>query len=487
MEKWFVDLFDLLKKQKEPARAKLLLPEIYSEFDILTRANKTDDLKDIYEYISNNNPVQTEDKKYNEEAYNKCKQQILKNLILLDDFSLIDTEVNELLSNKDKKGLDKLLNLWMDNRFVYEYINKIIDKENKPKTQPPIQKEIVPKPIKRDKQPEKVVVKEVIEPKKEIIKEETKATKKIVEVPKQEKSVIEDKPKQEKPIIVRTSKETQPYFDALNFLSMRYNLIYSENKLRNTTNPIQNILILVQEFIDENEPNAAFFIDFFTVLSKFNLNDFITYIANRSLKFIKLATLNIGLVNEFDLEAKYKLLEILKDSDLGYVNLSILEKELRVYIDSLNFVDTTIKEIYSLGQKASYRAPLCVETYEAAKAIDFFKKHIYSKRTHIVKQDNLTHLYWAMVLSAIVGIYVERKQSSDYVECMNCVADMAIKLIPEIKPSNIQSIIKALASSYIRRIYISGIQSNNYDNWWRNNRQELIEAKFNELAKINEA
>ena len=59
----------------------LLLPELYSEFDILARNDNTDELTKIYQYINKKNPFQTIDKTYNKNANTILKKKSLNDLL----------------------------------------------------------------------------------------------------------------------------------------------------------------------------------------------------------------------------------------------------------------------------------------------------------------------------------------------------------------------------------------------------------------------
>ncbi|MCK4552459.1 MAG: hypothetical protein KAU02_06020, partial [Tenericutes bacterium] len=125
MDKWFVDLFDIISGQKKTTKMDLLLPELYNEFDILARNDNIEELSEIYQYINDDNPFKTINVEYNNKANVFCKKEVIKRLIILNDYSILDDEFSEILSKNNKKIINDYLEVWRDNIIVTMHLKNI--------------------------------------------------------------------------------------------------------------------------------------------------------------------------------------------------------------------------------------------------------------------------------------------------------------------------------------------------------------------------
>ncbi|MCK4552253.1 MAG: hypothetical protein KAU02_04985, partial [Tenericutes bacterium] len=288
------------------------------------------------------------------------------------------------------------------------------------------------------------------------------------------KSVIKPKKNSEK-----TEKEI-----LLGFVDMaiyKYKISINKEIIKKQTNPKRIIFGVMKDFVDEKERTTTFFVELFQLLIEYNLDSLISHIAEKSVMLKKLCVLNIGLLNETDLSNIFSLLDTLRNEDIIYIKESISEREIRTYIDNHKSDDYKTEDLITFSNLASMKAPKQMETHEAIKAIDYFTNSIFYNKTKALYEDNIDVLYWSMILSAVLGIYVSRKNVSNYIDSMNITSKIAIKLLNKIDKSSLKSKIQNLTISYIRRIYKSGTSSHNYDNWWQKQKDDLLDAKLNAL------
>ena len=59
MDSWFIELFDIISRQRETLKVEMLLKELYGEFDILVRRHSIQELKEIYYYAEEKNQINT--------------------------------------------------------------------------------------------------------------------------------------------------------------------------------------------------------------------------------------------------------------------------------------------------------------------------------------------------------------------------------------------------------------------------------------------
>ena len=533
MDKWFVDLFDIISGQKKTTKMDLLLPELYNEFDILARNDNIEELSEIYQYINDDNPFKTINVEYNNKANVFCKKEVIKRLIILNDYSILDDEFSEILSKNNKKIINDYLEVWRDNIIVTMHLKDIKEQFVPVQKKKPIKvkkstldnlpevnefpdmkvtkdlkeesiKEVIIKdeeitqveaPIKIDP----IIEDKIVEP-KVLIKKEIKTETKVKDTPKKVVSVkpviIEEIKKQ--PPVKKTMEDSEPKSVIkpkknsektekeilLGFVDMaiyKYKISINKEIIKKQTNPKRIIFGVMKDFVDEKERTTTFFVELFQLLIEYNLDSLISHIAEKSVMLKKLCVLNIGLLNETDLSNIFSLLDTLRNEDIIYIKESISEREIRTYIDNHKSDDYKTEDLITFSNLASMKAPKQMETHEAIKAIDYFTNSIFYNKTKALYEDNIDVLYWSMILSAVLGIYVSRKNVSNYIDSMNITSKIAIKLLNKIDKSSLKSKIQNLTISYIRRIYKSGTSSHNYDNWWQKQKDDLLDAKLNAL------
>jgi len=134
---------------------------------------------------------------------------------------------------------------------------------------------------------------------------------------------------------------------------------------------------------------------------------------------------------------------------------------------------------------AAYSAPSMIEAFQATEAIDYFINNVISNKHQLIDIRNLCHVYWSLILAASVGIYVKRSHVSDYTESMDWISSSALLLAERIEEPEVKDSIKVLATSYVTKIYRLGCKSDDYDDWWERQRDDLRESKNDNLASIN--
>ena len=528
MDQWFVDLFDIISSQKKTSKMDLLLPELYSEFDILARNDNIDELSEVCQYITDENPFKTINKEYNTKANILCKKEVIKRLVILNDYNILDDEFNQILNTNSKKKVKDYLEMWSDNIIVSMHLKDIKNqfiptvsvkpKKRTVKIKESVIDEFPEMKIKHDLEEKSIIEEktkdyeiepvklepfieeEIIEPEVKI-KEDLKVETKEKATPKKEapvKTVITRKAETETPIIkakeipipkvvVETKKAPQRSEKEilLSFVDMaiyKYKISINKEIIQNQTNPRRVIFGVMKDFVDETERNTTFFIELFQLLIEYTLDSLVSYIAEKSDMLKKLCILNIGLLNETDTSDIFSILDILKNEDIVYIKESLAERDVRTYIDKYMNNEIETNDLINFSNLASRNAPKMMETHEAIKAIDYFKNNILYNKTRVLDKDNIDVLYWSMILSAVLGVYVTRKNVSNYIDSINYVSEIANKLVNKIDILKIKSNIQFLAISYIRRIYKCGTSSPNYDNWWQKQKDDLQDAKLNALS-----
>lgn len=583
MDQWFNQLFDIIGKQVEYKKVDMLLPEIYSELDIVARKENIIELHEIYDFVNEKNPVKTEDPDYNKLAHDKLKKEILKRHVMLRDMSILSHDLEELLLTNNQRAVNKFISNWKESKFVSNYLEEIVFNSKKPKkavrpenvqrtvkvnipkiVKEPVVKEVKEKPVPKPKPiikeaPKKEVIADAflepeIELKKEVFLEpvfepepeiKEPIAKKVVEekilevIPKpfvekkpepvkkhrkekkakvidsfpkkkvSKSSFIEpnevilkpkfdrdlprpnDKTQTQEPTLNKPAEihiEKDPYdsfFNCVSILSSKYSMLVNVEMLKKLTNPKPNFSRFLIQYIDEQDRNARFFIELIKVLTEYSLEDIISQIIEKSFKIKKLLCFNTGLFNMEDLNTKSELLDIVKNQDFDFIKMSLYERKLRQYIDNLHAKDSTTEDIKKKTLEISRFAPLLIETFYAADAISFFKINLLEKNDRIVEPGQLSHLYWAMMLSTSVCIYVIRTKHSEYIDSMNCVADFGNQLIKESSDSSIRKACKILASTYIRKIYKMATDLPDYAEWWDRQKDDMLDTKRKALALLN--
>ncbi len=528
MDQWFNQLYEIIGKQIESKKTEMILPEIYSELDILARKQNIEELLEIYEFTESNNPIKTNDVLYNKKAYHKLKKEILKRHVMLRDFSILNRDIDAYIHDNDQKKINKLLNTWKDSSYVHNYLEEIVFNAKKAK------KVYRPEEAKKTVKIKPVVIKEkpvvlTPEPKKgpELELEKKSTPKNIIEkkesltaskkgtLPKENitpevfiksDSFIETevilKPKVDKELhkpreIKVVDVETKPtgiipskgsyelFFDFVDIISKKYQMIVNVGMLKKLSNPKPNFSRFLLQYIDEKDRNSRFFIELFKLLTEYDLVDLITYVIEKSFIIKKLCTYNIGLLNETDLDTKIELLDIIVKQDFDFIQMSDYERKVRFYINNLGANDTTTTVIKDKVSEISRFAPLMMESFYATDAIGYFKVNFVEREDRGFDTDNLSHLYWAMMLGVSTGVYVLRTKYSDFIESMNVVTEMAIHLIKKTDDLYIKFAVKTLATSYIRKIYKIGTQLPDYGDWWDRHKDDMLESKHKGLATLN--
>ena len=90
-----------------------------------------------------------------------------------------------------------------------------------------------------------------------------------------------------------------------------------------------------------------------------------------------------------------------------------------------------------------------------------------------------------MVLAAYLGIYIEREYESDYTKSIKIIDEMA-NLMISLANDNLKVVIRTLAKYYVRKVYKTATSSDNYDNWWARQKDDLSDAKLEAIMNLNE-
>jgi len=134
MDSWFEELFDIIKKQKDPDRLELLMLKIYPEFDALVRERKINELEELYQFIRNNELFVSTNETQNLKTKIKCEQELIFRLALLDDFTMLNQLVEDLVIENDQELIKLYLEIWKDKSFIYTYLKERIKKQTSSST-----------------------------------------------------------------------------------------------------------------------------------------------------------------------------------------------------------------------------------------------------------------------------------------------------------------------------------------------------------------
>lgn len=565
MDQWFLQLFDLIKRQKETRKVEMLLPELYIEFDILARLENSDGLKDIYTHLEELDPFNTDDKIFNKNSYKKLKRELLKRLIILNDLTIIEDEARELVLKDDQKLIKKYLTSWKDHSYVHAFL---IDYFDKYKTSEPPKKLKPKKAVKEtpindvetsieekiqpevDLEPSPKEVLEIIQEKpkhKPVMIHPKPKTESVEEVSQKDEIIfqgIEEKPTEEslqestaeeeiKPIkkkrknrlfkkdeqsskaesndILESSKSiahesiqktqenviansnivdekannyTKDFDGLMDLLTDKYKLTVNSNRLDTLGDPRPNFYRILAGFIDSTSRDALFFIDLFKILKEYNENEFITYIAGKSNWLRKLCIMNIGLINVADTRNKFELLSYLEEQEFEYIEKSLLEKKLRVYFDSLSSNSEMAGKIFGHASKVGALAPKQVDESSVYTSVDFFKKKVMSSNSQ-VDLENPTELYWSIILATGLCTYVLRYKDYDFTTSLDCIHKNSIKLISLTKNQELIDTMVTLFKSYIRNVYKFGTKAPGYEDWWKGQKDSMLDAKLDAIEELN--
>jgi len=557
MDSWFVELFEILSRQTETMKTDRFLPKLYDEFNVLTRARDIEELQEIYQFTRLKNPIKTTDSSYNDKTYIELKKEIITKLLLLNDFSMLDLDINELLEENNSKKVDEYLKIWKSKTIVYNHLKDIVDRHvsttpivkkvpekvlpKKVEVEPVTTKKIEPKPepvIKKiEVQPETKPVEkpEPSLPKNKIVVEESKPKQEAPKVklePKIEKPVTEIKPVpkttpteikpqveiprvvEKKPIptptptivksgtpieevkleslipdfrekrIQRPVKQLE-FIDFVTLFSVNYEIKINLEILKNMDNPKPTYFHATVDFVDSKPRNARFFIEMFQFLELYGQEDLKRHIIDRSWALKRLVAFNMALINETDIPTRCELVGMLGDEVEEHVRLSRAENILRRYIEQHHHSDEMSETMKMHATNAAYSAPSMIEAFQATEAIDYFINNVISNKHQLIDIRNLCHVYWSLILAASVGIYVKRSHVSDYTESMDWISSSALLLAERIEEPEVKDSIKVLATSYVTKIYRLGCKSDDYDDWWERQRDDLRESKNDNLASIN--
>ena len=486
MDQWFKDLFDIISSQKKANKIDLLLLELYSEFDILARNRDKDELIEIYNFIKDENPINTNDIVFNKDAFLILKKELMTRLILLNDLSVIDEEIERLIIDNNKKDIKDFHNLWRTNAFIYKYIeDKINDKDLLKKKA----KKVEPKPIQEIysepiiEETKKEIIEEPSDIHKEAITEEKISLFKSTTPIKKPEPIIKETPKPKK--ILNHSDAMNLFFDLIARLNAEYDINLDIVKLKQQSNPKRGVYTAVKEYIDRTDINAVALLKMFNLFKEFNEEELIDYLADMSKTVRKVCTFNIGLLSEEYIDEKKKIIEFISENKSDYISLSLCEVILHEFIESKNYNDVVTHSLLKYSTKASLKVPKIIKAHEVSDCIEYFESSVYPKQSRKFDSKNINHLYLAMILSAYLGIYIEREYESDYSKSIKLIVEIANSMIA-LGNQNLEMIIRTLAKSYISKIYKSATISENYDSWWDRQKEDLNDAKLEAIMNLNE-
>ncbi len=584
MDSWFVELFEILSKQTDMVKTDRFLPELYSEFDILTRSRDLDELQEIYKFVRSANPLKTTNSSYNDRIYIELRKEIIQRLLLLNDFSMIDLDINELLVQGNQRQVDEYLRMWKNKSIVYNRLKDLVDRYKAPI--PQAKKTPKPKPVE---EPEEEIIEEVPEEQETIISEpaiteekeiiappvteptirptpnledskkaDTTAAKtepikqaepepeilspKVIEIekdpekkseptiktppvetktkpeikkvearPKKQDTKIEEipkrvekqKPEPKKPVIIpKQTPEPEPvkprpkqfemdqnkdysFFDFVNLMYERYKIKANIEMLNKMGNPNPTYYRAVIDYIDSEPRDAIFFIDMINFVSGFNHQALVALMIDRSIMLKKLTNFNIAMINEKDIDNRCELLGLLGNDVLEHISLSRHEKKLHKYVKQHEHMDEIAETLQMHAYTAASAAPSMIEAGYATEAIDYFINNVISIKHQLIDIRNMSQIYWSMILAATLGIYVKRSHVTDYTESMDWISGAALLLAEKYEDHDLRATIKTLATSYIQRIYRLGAKSDDYDDWWERQRDDLRSSRDDNLASVS--
>lgn len=492
MDSFFDELFQIVKRQVDTNKMDGLLPKVYHEFDVLVQYENNDELNEIYHYVARENPIQTNDSLYNDIFYTQLKKEILKRLFQLNDFTSLNEEIDPIMLEGSEDDIERYLQSWEDSILIYNYLRE--------RTLEPVQKKTKPLPKASDSISEEPIKKDTskLVPQKEIVK--PKKTPKTVEkepevwptyVAPRESAPPRETAKVVKPApAVRTpAAESPDKFQVLEFVNQfleRYDIVVNREALRKLGNPKPTFFRIVTDYVDLQQRTPYFYIELFLFLEQASYPDLIEHIIARSIRFRKLASVHIGLLQEPEMDSKLKLLDLLKDNETDYIQQSQKEVKLRLFMDGFKQDMETVYTIKKNATAAAIKAPLTVHADFVSGPIHYCKHNILSRGDSIIDESNIAHLYWSMILCACLGIYVTREKVYDFIDAMDCISHSAVLLIQQISNNPIKIIIQDLAKYYIREIYQAATLTNDYDNWWARQKEDLLNSKLNGISKLSE-
>ncbi len=486
MDSFFDELFQIVKRQVDTNKMDGLLPKVYHEFDVLVQLNE------IYQYVAKENPIQTSDSLYNGIFYTQLKKEILKRLFQLKDFTSLNEEIDPLILEDSEEAIEEYLQSWEDSILIYNYLRE--------RTLEPIKKK--PETITKTKasKPKEPVKQELPEPVKKEEKVKTKkTTTKVEKEPEAWPTYVAPRvetPRREPAKVVKPapavrapsadSPDKPQVLEFVNQFLERYDIVVNREALRKLGNPKPTFFRIVTDYVDTQRRTPYFYIELFLFLEQASYSDLIQHIIARSIRFRKLASVHIGLLQEPQMDSKLKLLDLLKDDETDYIQQSQKEVKLRLFIDGFKQDMETVYTIKKNATAAAIKAPLTVHADLVSGPIHYCKHNILTKVDSIVDETNIAHLYWSMILCACLGIYVTREKVYDFIDSMDYIAHSAVLLIKQINDIHIKLIIVDLAKYYIREIYKAATLTNDFDNWWTRQKDDLLNSKLNGIRNLTE-
>jgi len=364
--------------------------------------------------------------------------------------------------------------------------------------EPEIKKTDTVEVTKSEPKPEKVVEKAKPEPKiekkpepkaetpKKEIKEPTKKAEPIKTlVPEVKEAVIKpDFRKKTEDFVLEAGKEYS-FMDFVTLMSDRYPIRINTEILAAMTAPHQTYYRALIDFIDSEARDATFFIDMMRFIKKFDQQKLIDFIVDRSWALKNLTNFNIAVINEPEADLRTELMSMLGDEVGEHIILSRHEHKLRKYVEEHFHPDETSETLKMHAYKAAVTAPSLGEHGTASDAIDYFVNNVIATKHQLIDIRNMAHVYWSMILAATIAVYVKRSHVSDYTESMDWISGAALLLAEKIEDSDIRTAIRTLATSYVTRIYRLGGKSDDYDDWWARQKDDLRESKNDNITSIN--
>ncbi|MBN2540372.1 MAG: hypothetical protein JXB08_02485 [Bacilli bacterium] len=528
MDSWFEELFEIVKKQTETIKMDRLLPKVYLEFDVLVRKNNLGELRNIHRFLKEEHPIHTEDSEYNIKKEQECLKEVLYRTVLLDDYSTLDEDLDEILESGDGNLMEEFLAQWQDMHVIYDYVLAYFEsgmsgKAKDPEPEPIIESEehmSLQDLLKElDEEPEATPEpEEIIQPSQEVPLEEPKpkkakkpkptepkdttfeedflstgeTVKEPIPVPKQEpepvkkslfKKIVEPKPE---PIESQESPIDTDFFDFFDMVMKSYPNTISKEKLQELPDPKPTFIRLFLEHIDSEEHSAAFFHELIAFFDKLGYSDMADFITDHSKMLEKCATVNIGLLHNEHTDQIKQLLDSMRTTLSKNLVNTKLEITLSFFIQSLGEEDKITRSIRQLSEKISVNAPYQIETHEATGAIEFFLNHILLKPGRDFKADKLPQLYWSIILAASLGIYVIRRNASDYQTLIDYIQVAGIHLYNLLEVESLKETTRQLALHYIRTMHKCALSGPHYASWWTRQVDDLLDAKLSAISKFNE-
>ncbi len=535
MDSWFVELFDIVMKQKETEKMDRLLPKVFNEFDVLVRSNNLEELWSIHDFIKSEQPVQTDDVIYNHIKLNECLKEITYRIVLLDDFSVLDQDMSEIINSGDGNKMEEYLGLWKDFRIIYDYLIAYMESdaeldgketlpmeeeipdnngfeeflEEEPETKPIPEEKQIPKPepitepvviepapeIESDSQTESFEEPEPIEESKLTI--ETQESVEVEPVLEEEIKTPVDKPKpipelstpKEDPKPVPSPIPSNPkenFFLFFDELLKSYPTKIDKERLILMSDPIPTFIRLFLEHIDSEIRTPDYFLTLFTFFETKGYFELADFVIEHSKMLEKCLTVNIGLLHIEHVDQLRQIFDHVRVPMSKVQANAYYEILLYTYIDDFGIETPTTKAIHRLSEEITKNAPYQIETHEATGAIEFFLNHILLKPGTDFDSENQPQLYWSIILAAGLGIHVVRRNATDYQTLIDYISLAGTHLFHLSESKDIKEAIKAQCLTYVRAIHKTALSSVHYASWWTRQVDDLLDSKLNAVNHIND-